>query len=144
MASLVYDSFWDDVIRGLLDVDSGAFKCMLTTSAYTEDKKNHLTRSQVVASEVAAGAGYTTGGATVTVTVTKTTANDTVVISLGGATWTTAAGQQLTARKAVYYNVVGTAATDRLVAVVDFTTDQIASNGGTLTLSASTITLTNT
>ena len=143
MASLVYNSFWDDVIRGLLDVDSGTFKCMLTTSGYTEDKDTHLVRTSIT-NEVAAGAGYTTGGASVTVTVTKNTANDTIVISLGGATWTTAAGQTLTARKAVYYQVVGTAATDRLVAVVDFTTDQIASNGGTLTLSASTITLTNT
>ena len=143
MASLVYNSFWDDVIRGLLDVDSGVFKCLLTTSGYTEDKDTHLVRTSVT-SEVAAGNGYTSGGATVTVTVTKNTASDTIVISLGGATWTTSAGQTLTARKAVYYQNVGTAATDRLVAVVDFTTDQIASNGGTLTLSASTITLTNT
>lgn len=141
MASLVFDSFWDDVIRGLLDVDNSTFKVLLTTSGYTESKSTHLVRSSVT-NEVAAGAGYTAGGATVTVTVTKNAGN--IVISLGGATWTTAAGQTLTARKALYYQVVGTAATDRLVAVVDFTTDQIASNGGTLTLSASTITLTNT
>lgn len=143
MASLVYNSFWDDVIRGLLDVDSSTFKVLLTTSGYTEDKSTHLVRTSIT-NEVAAGNGYTSGGATATVTVTKNTGNSTVVISLGGATWTTAAAQTLTARKAVYYQVVGTAATDRLVAVVDFTTDQVASNGGTLTLSASTITLTNT
>ena len=142
MASVVFDSFWDDVIRGLIPVASATFKCALTTSGYTEDKKTQLVRTSVT-NEVAAGAGYTSGGATVTVTVTKNTTNDTVIISLGGATWTTAAGQTLTARKAVYYQSVGTAATDRLVAVVDFTTDQIASNGGTLTLSASTITLNN-
>src|SRR5689334_6769398 len=128
MASFVYASFWDDVVRGLLDVDNGTFKVLLTTSAYTEAKATHMVRSDVT-NEVAAGNGYTSGGAAVTVTVTKNTGNNTEVISLGGATWTTAAGQTLTARKAVYYQVVGTAATDRLVAVVDFTTDQIASNG---------------
>jgi hypothetical protein len=142
MASLIYNSFWDDVVRGLLDVDSSTFKVLLTTSAYTEDKDTHLVRTAVT-NEVAAGNGYTTGGNTVTVTVAKDNATDRITITLPGSTWTTAAGQTLTARKAVYYQNVGTAATDRLVAVVDFTTDQTASNGGTLTLSNSTITLQN-
>lgn len=142
MASLIYTSFWDDVVRGLIDVDAATFKCLLTTSGYTEDKNTHTVRNQVT-NEVAAGNGYTAGGAAVTVTVTKDTANSRIDISLGGATWTTAAGQTLTARKAVYYVDTGNVATDRLVAVNDFVTDKIASNGGTLTLSASTIRLDN-
>lgn len=142
MASLIYNSFWDDVVRGLLDVDGATFKVMLVTSAYTEDKDAHLLRSSVTG-EVAAGNGYTAGGVAAAVTVTKDTANDRIDISLAGATWTTGAGQTLTARKAVYYQNVGTAGTDRLVAVIDFTTDQVASNGGTIVLAASTIRLQN-
>ena len=143
MASLIYNSFWDDVIRGNIDVDGATFKVLLTTSAYVEDKDAHMVRSAVTG-EVAAGNGYTAGGAAAAVTVTKDNTNDKIDIALAGATWTTAAGQTLTARKAVYYQVVGTAATDRLVAVIDFGTDQVATNGGPITLGASTIRLTNT
>ena len=42
----------------------------------------------------------------------------------------------------LWYVNVGTAATDRLIAVNDFGSDQTASNGGTLTLPNSVITLT--
>jgi membrane protein implicated in regulation of membrane protease activity len=142
MASLVYNSFWDQALRGQLDVDGATYKVMLTTSAYVEDKDAHIFRSAVT-NEVAAGAGYTAGGETATVTVTKDTANDRIDIVLGGVTWTTTAGTTLTARKAVYYTVVGTAGTDQLVAVIDFGSDQVASNGGTLSLSNSTIRLNN-
>lgn len=142
MASLIYNSFWDDVVRGLLDVDSSSFKVLLTGNTYNADKDTHLTRTNVTG-ELTAGNGYTAGGNTVTVTVAKDNATDRITITLPGSTWTTAAGETLTARYAVYYQVVGTAETDRLVAAVDFTTDQTASNGGTLTLSNSTITLQN-
>ena len=141
MASCTYMSFFDDAIRGLIDVDNATYKVLLTTSTYVENQDTHLTRNDVTG-EVAAGNGYTAGGNTATVTVTKNTAANTITISLGGTTWTTGAGQTLTARKAVWYVSTGTITTDRLVGVNDFVTDQIASNGGTLTLPASTITLT--
>lgn len=142
MASLIYNHALDSMARGTLDLDSGAFKVMLTTSAYTENKDTHEDRADVTG-EVANGNGYATGGATSTVTVTQDNTNDRVTISLGGATWTTGAGQTLTARKAVWYLSTGTAANDLLLAVNDFGSDQIASNGGTLTLPASTITIQN-
>lgn len=141
MASLIYNSFFEDLARGNINPATDSFKVLLTTSGYTEDKDAHLNRSHVT-SEVAAGNGYTAGGAAVTVTVTKDLVNDRIDISLGGATWTAGAGQTLTARKAVYYKASGTAGTDRLVAVIDFGSDQIASNG-TLTLNASTIRIQN-
>lgn len=135
MASILFNSYIDDLLRGLIPA-AATYKMILTTSAYTENKDTHLVRSDVTG-EVAAGNGYTAGGATVTVSITKDLTNDRVDISLGGATFTTAAGQTLTARKAVYYVNVGTAGTDRLVGVNDFTTDQIATNGGPLTVQAS-------
>jgi hypothetical protein len=141
MASLVFNHAWDQMIRGALDMDGGTFKVLLTTSGYVENKDTHEDRADVT-NEVANGNGYTTGGNTATVTVTKDNANDRVVVQLGGTTWTAGAGQTLTARKAVYYLSTGTAANDLLVAVVDFGTDQVASNG-TLTLNPSTITLQN-
>lgn len=143
MASCTYLSFYDDALRGLLDVDGATFRVLLTGSGYVENQTTHLTRADLGANELATGNGYTALGALSTVTITKNAGARTVTVSLGGATWTTAAGQTLTARKAVWYMVAGgVAANERLVAVNDFGTDQIASGGGTLTLPASTITLT--
>ena len=156
MSSLIYNSFWDDALRALINLDSGGtnFSVILLKNTYVADataKTTHLNRGNIGAVEVDAGAGYTQGGAanTVTVTVTKGTggngfAVNTIGITLGGKTWTTGTGQTLTARHALWFLNTGTAANDRLIAVNDFGSDQIASNGGTLTLPNSTITLTNT
>jgi hypothetical protein len=138
MASLIYNSFWDDVIRGLIDVDAVTVRVMLTTSAYTENKDTHAKRSDVT-NEVS-GAGYTGGGATAAVTVTKDTANDRVDIALGQVSWP---ASTITARKAVYYvSRGGAASADELIAVNDFGSD-VVSSGGTFTLDASTIHLQN-
>lgn len=139
MASLIYNSFWEDLARGNIDLDSDTFKVLLTTSSYSESKDADLKRSAVT-NEVANGNGYTTGGNSATITVTKDTANDRLDISLGGTSWSTAT---ITARKAVYYKSRGGASSaDELIAVIDFGSDIISTNG-TFTLSASTIRIQN-
>ena len=144
MASMIFTSYLDDAMRGLIVHSGVTYKVMLTTSGYTEDKDTHLVRTSITPEVTGGGlTGYTATGATSTVTITKNTTNDRIEISLGGSVWTTSAGGTLTARKAVWYVNVGSAATDRLIAVNDFGTDQTASNGGTLTLPASTITIQN-
>ncbi len=138
MPSLIYNSFWEDVLRGLIDVDSVTVRVMLTTSAYTENKDTHLKRSDVT-NEVT-GTGYTAGGVVSTVTVTKDNATDRVTISLGAVSW---ANATLTARKAVYYVARGGAASaDELIAVNDFGSDVTATNA-TFSLSATTVPLQN-
>lgn len=138
MASLIYSHALDNGARGTIDYDTDTFKVMLVTSAYTENKDTHEFRSDVT-NEVS-GAGYTAGGNTVTVTVTKDDANDRIDISLGGTTWPTST---ITARKAVYYKSRGGAASaDEIIAVNDFGSDVI-STGGTFTLNASTLRIQN-
>jgi hypothetical protein len=138
MASLIYNSFWDDVIRGVIDIDAVTVKVLLTTSSYTENKDTHTKRSDVT-NEVT-GTGYTAGGVTSAVTVTKDTANDRVDIALGQVSW---ANSTITARKAVYYvSRGGAASADELIAVNDFGSD-VVSSGGTFTLNASTLRLVN-
>jgi hypothetical protein len=86
------------------------------------------------------GAGYTAGGVTSAVTVTKDTANDRVDIALGQVSWS---NSTITARKAVYYvSRGGAASADELIAVNDFGSD-VVSSGGTFTLNASTVRLQN-
>lgn len=138
MASLIYNSFWDDVIRGVIDVDAVTVKVLLVTSSYTENKDTHAKRSDVT-NEVT-GIGYTAGGLVSAVTVTKDTANDRIDIELGQVSWP---ASTITARKAVYYVSRGGAANaDELIAVNDFGSD-IVSSGGTFTLNASTVRLQN-
>lgn len=138
MASIIYNSFLDDVFRGNIDCDTDTFYVLLVTSAYTEDKDVHDKRDDVT-NEVT-GIGYTAGGVAATVTVTKDTANDRIDVSLGSASW---ASSTITARKAVYYKRRGGAASaDELVAVNDFGSDVITT-AGTFTLNASTVRIQN-
>ena len=134
MASLIYNSFLEDLARGAIDMDTDTFKVMLVTSAYTENKDTHTKRSDIT-NEVT-GTGYTAGGVTCTVTVTKDTTNDRLDITLGAVSWPSST---ITARKAVYYKSRGGAATaDELVAVNDFGSD-VTSTGATFSLAASTV-----
>ena len=139
MASLIYDSFWDDLSRGAIDMDTDTFYAILTTSSYTENKKTHTKRSDVT-NELSTGSGYTAGGAASAVTVTKTTATDQQTFTFAAVSWTSFTG---TARKAVYFKRRGGASSaDELVAVNDFGTD-VTVTASTLTVAASTITIQN-
>lgn len=134
MASLIFTSFLEDLARGAIDMDTDTFKVLLTTSSYTENKDTHTKRSDVT-NEVT-GTGYTAGGVTCTVTVTKDTANDRLDITLGAVSWPSST---ITARKAVYYKSRGGAASaDEIVAVNDFGSD-VVSTGATFSLAPSTV-----
>ena len=134
MASLIFTSFLEDLARGAIDMDTDTFKVLLTTSSYTENKDTHTKRSDVT-NEVT-GTGYTAGGVTCTVTVTKDTANDRLDITLGAVSWPSST---ITARKAVYYKSRGGAASaDEIVAVNDFGSD-VTSTGATFSLALSTV-----
>lgn len=120
MASLIYDSMLDDLVRGLIDFDSDTFHVMLVTASYTPNKGTHTRRSQVTAGE-ATGTGYTAGGLPTTVTCTKDTTNHREDLTFSNVTWNTAT---VTANACVIYKLTaalpGTPANDPLVAYVDF------------------------
>jgi hypothetical protein len=138
MASLIYNSAIDEMARGDIDFDTNTFKAMLVTSTYSPNKDTHDFRDDVT-NEVT-GTGYTAGGVTSTVTVTKDTANDRVTIQFGAVSWATST---ITARGCVYYKSRGGASSaDEIVAFVDFGSD-VSSSAGTFSVSASTITLQN-
>lgn len=125
MASFIYLSFYDDVLKGNIDCDTDTFKVLLCTSAYTPNQTTQTKRSDIT-NEVS-GTGYTAGGNTATVTVSKSTGSLQNDANLGGTTW---AASTITARYAVYYKSRGGLATaDELVAVVDFGSDVITTAG---------------
>jgi hypothetical protein len=138
MASLIYNSFVDDMARGAIDLDTDTFKVMLVSSAYSPNKDTDLKRSAVT-NEVS-GTGYTAGGVTSACTVTKDTANDRVTLSFAAVNW---ASSTITARAAVIYKSRGgLASADELVCYVDFGAD-VSSSSATFSLGSSVITLAN-
>lgn len=137
MASVIYTSFFRDMAKGDIDLDTVTVKAMLTTNSYTENKDHD--RRDDVTNEITA-TGYTAGGVTITPTVSAVdTTNDRVVITLPAASWPAFTG---TARRLVYYVSTGTAANDNLIACVDFGSD-VSRTAQTFEVSASTITIQN-
>ena len=132
MASLIYNSLLEDIATGAVDLNTDTFKGMLVTDSYTADKDAHTKRSDVT--NEAVGTGYTTGGATVTATVTQYTATDRVDVVFSDPSW---AASTITARALVIYKARGGASSaDELVAYVDFGVN-IASTSGTFAVTLS-------
>ena len=128
MASIIYNSALEDAVIGNIDFNTDSFKIILVTSSYAADKDAHTKRSDVT-NEVT-GIGYTTGGVSSAVTVTKDTVNDRVDIDFADVSW---ANATITAAGAVIYKTTGSAAADNLVAFMDFGSD-ITSTNGTFTV----------
>ena len=139
MASVIYDSFFDDLSKGNIDLDTDTFKSMLVTATYAENKKTHTRRSDVT-NEVAATGGYSAGGSAVTFTVTKDATNDRQNATYSNQVYSSST---ITARKQVVYKSRGGASSaDELVCVNDFGSDVITT-GGTFTVNGSTIRIQN-
>lgn len=135
MASLIYNNALWEQVKGNIDFDTDTFYAMLVTSTYAPNKDTDNRRDDVT-NEVT-GTGYVAGGTVATVSVAAIdTVNDRVEITLGAVSWPTST---ITARGAVYYKHRGGASSaDEIVAYIDFGSN-IASVGGTFSLSASTL-----
>lgn len=138
MASLVFDSCFDDMVNGRLNFGADTFRCMLCTSGYSP-KPGHEKRSDVT-NEVAARGGYQKGGFKADVSSARNAKMRRHDITLGGISVPDAT---ITARYAVYYKARGGEPEfDNLVAVIDFGAD-ISSTDGDWSLTASTLRLQN-
>lgn len=141
MASFVFNSFWDDLSRGNIDADTDTFYMQLISTAgvAAANKDSWVKRSSVTSYEVS-GTGYTAGGQSVALTLTKVTANDTETYGFAQTVW---GSSSITAGGAVVYKHRGGADTaDELVYLHDFAGDKTSSSGD-FTVNASTITLDN-
>ena len=127
--TVIYNSLLEDLARGAVDFDTDTFRAMLVTASYVANKDTHLKRSDITNEVV--GTGYTAGGAVVTATVTKDTANDRLDITFSDPSW---ANSTITARGVVIYKARGGAATaDELVAYSDFGAN-VSSTNATFTV----------
>jgi hypothetical protein len=142
--SVIMNSCLFDGLTGAIDFDTDAFKAFLVnaTGAAVADetkKDSHLKRSDANTNEVT-GTGYTAGGATVTMTVTKDTANNRLDITVSSVSWTTST---ITASGMYVYKSRGGAATaDELVCYIDFGAS-FSSSAGTFSVSSSIVRIQN-
>lgn len=126
MASLIYDSYFDDLAKGNVVPSTDTWKGVLVTASYTANKGTHAKRSDVT-NEVT-GTGYTAGGNAVTASVSLDTTNHRSDVTLTGPSW---ASSTITARALVVYKSRGGASSaDNLVCYIDFGSD-VSSTGAT-------------
>ncbi|HEY5411100.1 MAG TPA: hypothetical protein VIJ94_10285 [Caulobacteraceae bacterium] len=131
MASLIYDSFMDDLCKGNIVPSSDTFYGMLVTSSYTPSKGSDTKRSNVT--NETSGTGYTAGGTSVAVTLTSDTTLHKETIAFADAVWTSSS---ITAAAIVVYkHRGGLSSADNLVCYGDF--------GGSVTTSSGTFTAHN-
>lgn len=127
MASGIYLSYPDKANNKEIDLLTDTIKVALCTSAYTPNQDTHDYFNDIT-NEVS-GTGYTAGGATL--------ASKTYSVNTGTNVWTfdaadvTWASSTITnARYAIIYDATpGTAATNPLIAYIDFGSDKSSSGG---------------
>lgn len=132
-ASVTYNSYYNNVLRGNIDIDTDTFHCILVDATYTPNKDTHDFRDDITGEVV--GTGYTAGGQTCTLTITVDNANDRIDINLTNVSWPNAT---ITARGMVIVKWRGGAASaDELVHYIDFLSN-VTSTNATFTASMTT------
>lgn len=112
---------------------SGSYKMLLVSVLPGETEKDAWDFRNDVTNEVT-GTGYTAGGAAVTLTVAAVdNTNNDVEVTCSAPSW---AAATITAVAGIIYKDVGSAATDPVIAVVDFG-GSVSSTGGTFTATPS-------
>ena len=141
MASFVFNSFWGDLFKGAIDVDTDTFKRMLVTVVPSATNKDGWTKRSDVTNEHAATGNYATGGAALTASVPAVdNTNDRQDATFGVSTWGTST---ISAVASVIYKARGGASTaDELVMSNDFG-GTVSTTSGTFTANADSIRVQN-
>ena len=124
-ASGVYfpNTFYRDLLSGVHDFTNDTHYMMLLTSSYTPDIDADEHRDDINANEVS-GTGYSAGGVAMSANaVSQDNTNDRGVVDWGDVTFSTVS---ITAQFAAIYQDTGNAATDNVIMIIDFGSDQTA------------------
>lgn len=139
MASLTYDSFFDDVFNLRINLVADTFYMALVTSSYVPAQGSNTKLSDIT--NEATGTGYTQGGKSVTVTISKNTTTHKNLLTFSTPSW---AASTITARAGVLYQYNGGDATQsRLVAYADFLADITSSNSTFTAVDVGPLTISN-
>lgn len=119
-----------DWLYALTNYNSDTFKAMLTNTAPVAT--NHV-YSDISGNEVASGGGYTTGGATVTMTPSNSSGTESVAASAASPTWTGSGGGMGPFRYVDVYD--SSASTKTLQGWWDYGSSISLNSGDTFTIS---------
>lgn len=137
MASTVSNKLKYLLALKAIDFANDSFKIILMQSGFTFDKDAHHAYSDVSASELATGNGYTADTKTLSgVTVTEDDTDDRCEITWSNVTWTASGGAiGPTPGAIIYDDTVTTPTANPIVGYIDFGGDQTQADGGTATIS---------
>lgn len=118
-----------------------SFRGALMTAAFAFNKDTHATWSDCVASEIAAGNGYTASGEILDgQTLTEDDANDRAQVAWSDETWTASGGDMAETGSMIVFD--DTSTDDTVLGCIDFGTDYTNTNGNQLVISGITFRLT--
>lgn len=133
MASLVYNNAKELLLNGGVNFSSDTIKLAILTSSYTPNVDSDTFWSDISTNEVGASGTYSTGGVTLTVTVSQDNTDDEGVMDAVDVSFTSAT---ITGRYAAIYKSTGVAGTSPLLCLIDFGSNQ-SSSSGTFTITFS-------
>jgi hypothetical protein len=126
VAAHFYDNYWISLNAAKINLLADSIKLMLLTSAYVPNRGTNIYRGDIVANELAAGGGYSTGGVIIS-SMGIAAAGNIVTITGANASWP--AATFAAAFAALYDGTPATDATRPLIGYVDFGGVQSPSNG---------------
>lgn len=132
MADIIPHDFFRSIMEKEQDLNAeDTIKVALVDNTYTPNV-DHTQYSDVSGDELANSNGYTTGGATVTGSVTDDDTNDNCKMDIADPSWTASGGTLggVAARYAVVYN----ADTNGLIYIIDLGADQTITDGQQFTI----------
>lgn len=125
MATLVFNSHYSDLYSGRINVNTGVFKALFTTSSYVPSKDGHSTRANIT-NEIT-GTNYPAGGVIVTATLGQDMPTDKTTLTFAAFSIANLTASGI--RQVVYYlSNGGPASGDYLVCVVDFESNHSPAN----------------
>jgi len=134
MASFIYNSAKGKLGDGSIDWNTDTIKMALVTSSYTPDQDAHDFFNDVT-NEIGASGTYSTGGVTLTCSVTIDNTNNRAIYDAADVSITSFTG---TFRYGIIYKSTGVSSTSPLIAVIDFTGSNITTTVGTFDVTWST------
>lgn len=126
MADTFYHNIITLALQGAVDLDTDTMQVQLHTDSYTPNA-DHTQKTDLGATEVANGNGYTTGGDNVTITVSDDDTNDGTTVDSTNPAWTASGGSIGPFRYAIWID--DTHASDVLMYCFDFGSNQTANDG---------------
>jgi hypothetical protein len=135
MATLPSNEFKDLLGRKLISFPADAFKIILMGSGYVFDRANHNTYADVASAELTTGAGYTTGGQTLTgVTLTRDNVNNEERVTWNNASWLATGGDLVAQGAIIFDDTITTPSADPVIGYIDFGAPTTTFDSGNFTI----------